>query len=101
MILAALARGLVRFRWLVIAFWVAVAVVAFVQAPKTPERLALKGGSDEPSEARVADQMLATRFSEPFGDFFAVTLEGPSSFRSGPSRSVLDSLSIERSTCRL
>ncbi len=92
MILAALARGLVRWRWLVIALWVAVAAVAFVQAPKTPERLALRGGGDERTEARIADQMLEQRFSEPFGEFFAVTLEGPGSFRSGAPRSVLDTL---------
>jgi RND superfamily putative drug exporter len=91
-ILAALARVLVRWRWLVIVLWAVVAVIAFVQAPKTSERLALRGGGDEMTEARLADQLLERQFPQPFGEFFAVTLEGPVSFRTGAAKSVLDSL---------
>ncbi len=92
MILASLARALIRWRAFVIAVWVILGAFAFTQAPKTPERLALRGGSEHPSEARVADLMLTERFARPFGEFFAVTIEGPSSFRTGPARDALDSL---------
>lgn len=92
MILGAVARGLVRSRWVVLAIWLVIGTVSLNRAPQTPERLALRGGSDTPSEARLADQLLAEGFTRPFGEFFAVTLEGPSSFRAGPARDALDSL---------
>ena len=92
MILSTIARVLMRWRWLVIAFWVVVGAIAFVQAPKTPELLDLRGGTLKPTEGRAADKLLTTRFARPFGEFFAVTVEGPSSFASGAARAVLDSL---------
>ena len=87
-----IARSLIRWRWAVIAIWAVIAAVAFLRAPKTPERLALRGGSDRMTEARTADLLLSERFERPFGEFFAVTVEGPSSFASGPAREALDSL---------
>lgn len=92
MILSTIARVLVRWRWFVIALWTVAGAVAFVQAPKTPERLDLRGGTIKPTEGKAADRMLMSRFARPFGEFFAVTLEGPSSFASGPAQAVLDSL---------
>jgi putative drug exporter of the RND superfamily len=91
-ILGAIARGLVRWRWLVLAVWLVVGVVSLVRAPQTPDLLALRGGSSNPTEARVADRILVGEFERPFGEFLAVTLEGPSSFRAGPAREALDSL---------
>ncbi len=91
-ILRSLARGLVRWRWFVIAVWAVVGVVALIQAPKTPDRLALRGGVNRPTEARLAYRMLSNRFARPFGEFLAVTLDGPSSFETEPARTVLDSL---------
>ncbi len=87
-----LPRALVRWRWLIIAVWVVIGAVAFYRAPKTPDRLALRGGSDEVTEARLADRLLAERFARPFGEFFAVTIDGPESFATGAARAVLDSL---------
>ena len=92
MILGALARGLVRWRWLVIAIWVVIGAVSVARAPKTPERLALRGGSSQPTEGRLADRLLSDRFARPFGEFLAVTIEGPTSFAIDPGRAVLDSL---------
>ncbi|MBL8985672.1 MAG: MMPL family transporter [Gemmatimonadetes bacterium] len=92
MIVEGLARALVRWRWVVIAVWVVIGAVAFYRAPKTPDRLALRGGSNEPTEARLADRLLAERFARPFGEFFAVTIEGPESFATGAGRAALDSL---------
>ncbi|MEZ4585861.1 MAG: hypothetical protein R2909_05620 [Gemmatimonadales bacterium] len=90
--LAAFAHALVRWRLVVIAIWLVIGVISFTQAPKTPELLALRGGSETESEARRADRLLTERFGRPFGEFFAVILEGPTSFRAGPARAVLDSL---------
>lgn len=81
-----------RWRWPVIAIWVVVAVVAFVRAPRTVELLDLRGGATHPTEARVADSLLRTRFPKAFSEYFAVTVHGPSAFNAGPSRTVLDSL---------
>ena len=92
MILSTIARSLVRWRGLVIAVWVVVGAVALVRAPKTPDRLDLRGGTLTPTEGRQADKLLSTRFARPFGEFFAITLEGPSSFAAGPAGAVLDSL---------
>jgi RND superfamily putative drug exporter len=82
----------VRWRWAVIGIWVVVAAVAFVRAPRTVELLDLRGGSHRPTEARVADSLLRTRFPKAFSEYFAVTVHGPSSFTAGRSRAVLDSL---------
>lgn len=92
MILAALARGLVRGRLLVLGAWLVLGVFSLARARQTPDRLALRGGSETPTEARVADLLLSEEFARPFGEFLAVTLEGPSSFRAGPARDALDSL---------
>jgi RND superfamily putative drug exporter len=92
LLLVRLARGLVKMRWAVIAAWLVVAVVAFVQAPKTVNLLDLRGGSHQPTEARVADSLLRTRFPKGFSEYFAVALRGPTRFAEAPARPVLDSL---------
>lgn len=92
MIIASFAKAMVRWRWIVIAVWAIVGLIAFIQAPKTPNRLALQGGADEMTEARTADRLLSTRFARPFGEFLAVAVEGPTSFAEGPGRAVLDTL---------
>ncbi len=86
------ARALVRWRWVVLAVWAVVGVVAAVRAPDTPGRLNTRGGSSRETEASRAEQLLNQRFARPIGEFFAVTLEGPSAFDSGPARAVLDSV---------
>lgn len=87
-----IARGLVRWRWLVVIVWVVIGAVAVVRAPRTPELLSIRGGSDRPSEASRADQLLNERFPQPISEFYAVTLQGPSSFRDGDAAAALDSV---------
>jgi RND superfamily putative drug exporter len=86
------ARALVRWRWVVLAVWAAIGAVAAVRAPDTPALLDIRGGSKRETEASRAEKLLSDRFARPIGEFFAVTLEGPSRFDSGPSREVLDSV---------
>ncbi len=92
MLLTNLARVLLRWRWAVVGVWAVLAVAAATQAPKTVERLDLRGGSHRPTEARRADAILHEQFPDAFSEYFAVTLSGPGSFRSGRAREALDSL---------
>ncbi|MEO8227134.1 MAG: MMPL family transporter, partial [Gemmatimonadota bacterium] len=87
-----IARVLVRWRWVVVVVWAVIGAVAAVRAPHTPEVLNIRGGSNRPNESSAAAAMLASRFSQPVSEFFAITLEGPAPFDSGPARAVLDSL---------
>ena len=86
------ARALVRWRWVVLVVWTVIGVVAAVRAPATPGRLNTRGGSARETEASRTEKLLNERFARPIGEFFAITLEGPSRFDSGPSRAVLDSM---------
>jgi RND superfamily putative drug exporter len=86
------ARVLVRWRWVVLAVWVVIGVVAIVRAPATPGLLNIRGGSARETEASRAEKQLTARFSRPISEFFAVTLEGPGPMDEGPGRVVLDSL---------
>jgi putative drug exporter of the RND superfamily len=87
-----LAHAVIRLRWLFIAAWAVLAVVAFTRAPGTPALLNLRGGTDRPTEARAVETRIAERFSSPIRDFFAVVVTGPGSFRSGRAQAALDSL---------
>ena len=86
------ARALVRWRWVVIGVWVVLGVVAAIRAPRTPELLNIRGGSNRATEASLAAEALNTRFSSPVSEFFAVTLTAPAPFDSGPPRQLLDTL---------
>jgi len=87
-----LARAVIRLRWFLIVAWTVVAGIAFVRAPATPERLSLRGGSDQPTEAGLVEQRVAERFGRPLQDFFAVVVTAPGSFREGRPQAALDSL---------
>jgi putative drug exporter of the RND superfamily len=86
------ARALIRWRWVVLVLWAVIGAVAAVRAPDTPALLDIRGGSQRETEASRAEKLLSERFARPIGEFFAVTLQGPSRFDSGPSREVLDSV---------
>ncbi len=92
MLLSTFARVLVRWRWPVIGVWLVIAVVALVRAPGTVEHLDLRGGSNRPTEARIADAILHDEFPRAFGEYLAVLVHGPSSFTTGRPREALDSL---------
>lgn len=85
----------VRFRWLVVALWAVVGAAGIVRAKHTPELLNVRGGADRETEAGLADRLLATRFDRPFSEFFAVVLEGPSSFTAGLPSAALDSITAD------
>ena len=85
-------RILIRFRWAVIAGWLAVGAFAASRAGDTPGVLELRGRADKTTEARYADSLLAARFARPVSDFYAVTFEGPGPVTEGTGGDLLDSL---------
>src|SRR5690606_7657681 len=87
-----LGEALVRWRWTVIAVWAVVAVFAALNAGKTVERLEVAGSATEPTEARLADSLIRTSFARPLSDYFAVTVQGPSSVTEGEGGLLLDRL---------
>jgi RND superfamily putative drug exporter len=72
--------------------WVVVGSVAALWAGRTVERLDLRGGAVQMTEARTADSLLTSRFSRPIGEFFAVTVSGPGKLTEGVGGRLLDSL---------
>ena len=87
-----LGRALVRWRWIVITIWAAVGMLAALYAGGTVERLEVRGGATQLTEARLADSLLAVRFSRPLSEFFAVTVQGPQDMTRGVPGALLDSL---------
>ena len=81
-----------RLRWILVVFWGIVGAAGLIRARRTPELLTVRGAVERESEAIRADRLLASRFSRPFSEFFAVTMEGPRPFTTGISRAALDSL---------
>jgi RND superfamily putative drug exporter len=86
------ARALVRRPWAVLVVWVVIGAVAAVQAPKTPSRLNIRGGSTHHTEASITEALLAQRFSRPIGEFFAVTMHSPERLDEPEPKAALDSL---------
>jgi len=83
---------IVRFRWLVVAFWVVAGTLGLWHARRTPELLNVRGGAVQETEAARADRLLASRFARPFSEFVAVVLEARDPFTAGLPRSALDSI---------
>ncbi len=68
------------------------AFLAIQSAPQTISRLDSRGGARQPTEARLADSILAEAFSRPIAEYYLVTLEGPAPIVAGRSGALLDSL---------
>ena len=45
-----IARALIRRRWIVIGLWAIFGAYATMQAPRTPELLNVRGGTNRPTE---------------------------------------------------
>ncbi len=87
-----IAALIVRFRWLIVAFWVVVGVAGVVRSPHTAELLSVRGGADRETEAARADRLLNSRFARPFSEFFAVVIESPVPFTDDLPAAMLDSV---------
>lgn len=93
-VLKRLGSALIRWRWAVIVLWVVVGSVAGLRAGRTVDRLELRGGAAQMTEASTADSLLTSRFLRPIGEFFAVTVSGPDRMTSGVGGRLLDSLLV-------
>ena len=85
-------RAVVRFRFLVIAVWIGVAVFAIPRASRVHDVLEVEGRSIAPTEARHAQRIIRDQFPQPFTHFFAVTIVGPVAVDSAPYQHVLRTL---------
>ena len=86
------ARAIVRFRYLIIAFWIAVAAFASPRASRVHDVLDVEGRSVLETESRRASEWLRQEFPQPFTHFFAVTVEGPIPIDSAPYRAAINAL---------
>ena len=91
--IGAAARAIVRFRLLVIAFWVGVAVFAIPRASHVHGVLDVEGRPLFHTESREAAEIVRGEFPQPFTHFFAVTIDGPMPVDSPPYQQLLSALS--------
>lgn len=71
------ARAIVRFRFLIIAFWVVVAAFAIPRASRVHDVLEVEGTTEFPTESKLAKAIVRSEFREPLNTFFIIAIEGP------------------------
>lgn len=86
------ARAIVKFRGLVMAFWLVAGALAIPRAATVHHVLSVEGRAVEGSDSDQAGRLIRTAFSQPIADFYAVTLSGPIAIDSAAPRALLDSL---------
>ena len=86
------ARAIVRFRFLIIAFWIAVAAFAVPRASRVHDVLDVEGRVIFPTEASTASRILRDEFPQPFTHFFAVTIDGSVPVDSPPFQQAIEAL---------
>src|SRR5256884_609281 len=85
-------RLLMHPRWWVLSAWAVVGALAVVRAGGVADRLDVRGGSLQVTEASRVDRKLATRFRQDIGETFLVLVSGPESLTGGRPRQLLDVL---------
>ena len=91
--MTALARAVVRYRFLVMAFWLIVAVLAIPRAGRVTDVLQTQGQTLRATEARRVRDIILENFQRPNVSFLAVAVVGPIEIDSLPYQNVLESLS--------
>jgi putative drug exporter of the RND superfamily len=91
--LTALARIVIRFRVLIIAFWLVIAAFAVPRASRVNEVLSAEGRSLTPTESDYVRNAIESAFSEPVAKFFAIALSGPVPVDSAPYPALINRLS--------
>jgi RND superfamily putative drug exporter len=92
--LTALARAVVRLRFLVIALWGVVAALAIPRAAHVEEVLRSEGRSLRLTESHQVTQTMLESFDRPTVSFMAVVITGPMVVDSQPYRNVVDRLTV-------
>lgn len=85
------ARAIIRFRFLIIACWIAVAAFAIPRASRVHDVLEVEGGTSTSfeTESRTASGIIRTAFPEPLHAFFIIAVEGPTAVDSPAYRDAL------------
>ena len=91
--MTALARAVVRFRFLVIGVWILVAAFALPRAARVNDVLSAEGRSLRPTESRQVTETMLESFNRPTVSFMAVVVSGPVPIDSQPYRSIVEHLS--------
>jgi RND superfamily putative drug exporter len=86
------AKAIVRFRFLVISFWIVVAILALPRAAAVHEVLEVEGETLRDSDSRAAADLIRNEFPGPINEYFAVTLTGAVPIDSASYTALLDSL---------
>ena len=76
MLLAQLARLVVRFPLLVFFCWGLIALVAIPKASHINDALEIESGAKRITEAKLAERIIDEAFPNPIGDFFVVAITG-------------------------
>ena len=66
------ARAIVRFRFLIIAFWVVVAAFAIPRASRVHDVLEVEGATVFATESKEARRIVRNAFPEPLSAFFII-----------------------------
>jgi putative drug exporter of the RND superfamily len=90
-----LSHAIIRFRWLVLAFWTLAATIAVPHAMRVHESLRVEGQTLLESESKHAEEMIRGQFPRPVSDFLAVALTGPIPLDSPPYHAFLDSMALQ------
>ena len=86
------AKAVIRFRLLVIGFWIVVAILALPRAAAVHGTLQVEGQTLQNSDSRTASDLIRREFPGPLNEYFAVTLKGPVPIDSASYTALLDSL---------
>jgi RND superfamily putative drug exporter len=92
-VIALPARLLIRFRWVVISAWVALATLLVPRAAHVQRVLAVRGGPERPSESTRASNLIDQAFPSPFAEYLAIVVHGPVPVTNNRYIAVLDTLS--------
>ena len=87
------ARLLIRFRWVVISAWVALATLLVPRAAHVQRVLAVRGGPERLSESTRASNLIDQAFPSPFAEYLAIVVHGPVPVTNRRFVAVLDTLS--------
>jgi RND superfamily putative drug exporter len=86
------ARLIIRYRWAVIAAWVALAALLVPRAAHVQRVLTVRGGPAEATESKRASNLIDAAFPRPFAEFVAIVVRGPVRVNNRRFTAVLDTL---------
>jgi len=88
------ARLIIRYRWAVIAAWVALGALLVPRAAHVQRVLTVRGGPDRMTESTRASNLIDEAFPSPFAEFVAIVVAGPVRVNNRRFIAVLDTLKV-------